>query len=225
MAIEKTLVLLKPCTLQRGLVGEILGIFERKGLHLCGLKMMQLTDELLSEHYAHLSEKPFFQRVKDSMMTAPVIAVCLAGVDAIAAVRALAGPTNGRTAAHGTIRGSYCMSFQENIVHASDGPETAAVELKRFFKPEEIFDWKQCTIDYLYANDEFCRVHHACREAYNTKEETKIEGLRPAILQAQPSFCDLPRAPERQNLPNAAISVTLLRQKYTLRTPIIYGVS
>ncbi len=155
MALEKTLVLLKPCTLQRALVGEITTIFERKGLRLCGMKMMQLSDELLSEHYAHLSEKPFFQRVKDAMMTAPVIALCLEGVDAIAAVRALAGPTNGRNAAPGTIRGSYCMSFQENIVHTSDSPETAAVELARFFRPEEIFDWKQDTFEHLYACDEF----------------------------------------------------------------------
>lgn len=155
MAIEKTLVLLKPCTMQRALAGEIIGIFEKKGFKICGMKMMQLSDELLSEHYAHLSGKPFFQRVKDSMMTAPVVAMCLAGVDAIAAVRALAGPTNGRNAAPGTIRGSYCMSFQENIVHASDSPETAAMELARFFRPEEIFDWDQCTFPYLYANDEF----------------------------------------------------------------------
>lgn len=155
MALEKTLVLLKPCTLQRALVGEIISIFEKKGLHLCGMKMMMLTDELLSEHYAHLSEKPFFQRVKDSMMTAPVVAMCWQGVDAIAAVRALAGPTNGRNAAPGTIRGSYCMSFQENIVHASDSPETAEVELKRFFNPEEIIEWEQCTFPFLYANDEY----------------------------------------------------------------------
>ena len=149
MAIEKTLVLLKPCTLQRALVGEIISIFEKKGLHLCGMKMMMLTDELLSEHYAHLSEKPFFQRVKDSMMTAPVVALCLQGVDA------LAGPTSGRHAAPGTIRGSYCMSFQENIVHASDSPETAAVELRRFFRDEEIIEWEQCTFPFLYANDEY----------------------------------------------------------------------
>ena len=155
MAREKTLVLLKPCTMQRALAGEIISIFEKKGFRICGMKMMQLTDELLSEHYAHLAEKPFFQRVKDSMMTAPVVALCLEGVDAIAAVRTLAGPTNGRNAAPGTIRGSYCVSFQENIVHASDSPETAKVELARFFKPEEIFEWKQCTFDYLYANDEF----------------------------------------------------------------------
>ncbi len=153
--IEKTLVLLKPCTLQRGLVGEVIKRFEQKGLHLCGLKMMQLDDAILSEHYAHLSAKLFFQRVKDSMMTAPVIAMCLEGVDAIAAVRKLVGVTNGRNAEPGTIRGDLCMSFQENIVHASDGPETAEAELKRFFKPEEIFTWKQSYFDYLYANDEF----------------------------------------------------------------------
>lgn len=155
MAIEKTLVLLKPCTVQRALVGEITSIFEKKGLQLCGLKMMQLTDELLSEHYAHLSTKPFFQRVKDSMMAAPVVAMCWAGVDAIQTVRTLAGPTNGRNAAPGTIRGSYCMSFQENIVHASDSPETAAAELKRFFRDDEIFEWQQCSFPFLYANDEF----------------------------------------------------------------------
>lgn len=153
--LEKTLVILKPCTLQRGLVGEITHRFERKGLRLAGMKMMQLTDGLLSEHYAHLSSKPFFQRVKDSMMTAPVIVCCFEGVDAIQTVRTLAGPTNGRLAAPGTIRGDYSMSFQENIVHASDSPETAAIELTRFFKPEEIFDYKQATFDYLYANDEY----------------------------------------------------------------------
>ena len=100
MAIEKDpSYCSSPARCNAPLVGEIISIFEKKGLHLCGMKMMMLTDELLSEHYAHLSEKPFFQRVKDSMMTAPVVALCLQGVDAIAAVRALAGPTNGRHAA------------------------------------------------------------------------------------------------------------------------------
>ena len=85
--MEKTLVILKPCTLQRGLVGEITNRFERKGLRLAGMKMVQLTDEILNEHYAHLSAKPFFQRVKDSMMACPVIVCCFEGVDAIEAVR------------------------------------------------------------------------------------------------------------------------------------------
>ncbi|MCD8261340.1 MAG: nucleoside-diphosphate kinase [Bacteroides sp.] len=153
--IEKTLVILKPCTMQRGLIGEIVNRFERKGLRLAGMKMIQLTDEILSEHYSHLSTKPFFQRVKDSMMTAPVIICCWEGVDAIQAVRTLTGPTNGRLAAPGTIRGDYSMSYQENIVHASDSPETAAIELNRFFKPEELFEYKQVTFPYIYACDEY----------------------------------------------------------------------
>ena len=154
MAREKTLVLMKPCTLQRGLVGEITSLFEKKGLHLCGAKMMQLDDGILSEHYAHLASKPFFQRVKDAMMAAPVIAMCWEGVDAIRVAHDLAGPTNGRNAAPGTIRGAYCVSFQENIVHTSDSPETARAELARFFKPGEIIEWKSCYDDYTYASDE-----------------------------------------------------------------------
>ena len=155
MAVEKTLVLLKPCTMQRALIGEIINRFERKGLRIAGLKMMQLTDALLSEHYSHLAEKPFFQRVKDSMMACPVVALCLEGVDAIEVVRTLTGPTNGRLAPAGTIRGDYSMSFQENIVHASDGPETAKAEVARFFRPEEIYDWQPNNHAVTYANDEF----------------------------------------------------------------------
>ena len=154
MGLERTLVLLKPCTIQRGLIGEVIHVFERKGLKVAGLKMMQLDDKILSEHYAHLSEKPFFQRVKDAMMVCPVVAMALEGVDAIEVVRTLAGPTNGRVAAPGTIRGTYSMSFQENIVHASDGPETAKAELNRFFKPEEIYDYKLSTWNNIYACDE-----------------------------------------------------------------------
>ncbi len=152
--IEKTLVLLKPGTLQRGLVGSVLTRFERKGLHIVGMKMMQLSDELLSEHYSHLREKSFFQRVKDSMMAAPVIALCLEGVDAIEVVRNLTGVTNGRNALPGTIRGDLSMSYQENIIHASDGPDTAKEELKRFFKNDEIFDWSETSINFIYCSDE-----------------------------------------------------------------------
>ncbi len=153
--LEKTLVIFKPCTVQRAMIGEIFQRFERKGLRLAGLKMMQLTEDLLNEHYAHLSTKPFFKRVKDSMMMSPVVVCCFEGVDAIAVVRSLAGPTNGRLAAPGTIRGDYCMSYQDNIIHASDSPHAAVEEISRFFKPEEIFAYRQATFDYLYANDEF----------------------------------------------------------------------
>lgn len=118
------------------------------------MKMVQLTDEVLSEHYAHLSSKPFFQRVKDAMMVCPVIVCCFEGVDAVQVVRTLTVLLTDVWRLL-TIRGDYSMSFQENIVHASDSPETAEVELKRFFKPDEIFEYKQAVFGSLYANDEY----------------------------------------------------------------------
>ncbi len=121
---------------------------------MAGMKMMQLTDELLNEHYAHLREKPFFQILKDSMMCTPVIACCFEGIEAVRVVRAMAGSTNGRNALPGTIRGDYCMSNQQNIVHTSDSLENAEVELARFFRPEEIFDFESSNLKYLYASDE-----------------------------------------------------------------------
>ena len=153
--MEKTLVILKPCTIQRGLIGEIISRFERKGLQLAGMKMIWLTDNILSEHYAHLKEKPFFQRIKDAMSVCPVIVCCWEGVDAIQVVRQLTGATNGRNSQPGTIRGDFSMSVQENIVHASDSPETAAIELKRFFNDDELFDYKTNNLLAIYANDEF----------------------------------------------------------------------
>ena len=153
--MEKTLVILKPSAVQRALVGEVTARFERKGLRLCGLKMMQLTNEILNRHYSHLATKPFFQRIKDSMMAAPVVCCCYEGVDAVETVRAMTGSTNGRKAAPGTIRGDFGMSFQENIIHTSDSPENAVVEIYRFFKPEEIFDYKLANFQFLYANDEY----------------------------------------------------------------------
>jgi nucleoside-diphosphate kinase len=152
--MEKTLVILKPCCLQRGLIGEVIHRFERKGLQLCGMKMMQLTDDILREHYAHLVEKPFFKRIKDSMEASPVIVCCWKGIDAVQVVRAMAGPTNGRQAPPGTIRGDYSMSVQENIVHASDSVETAAIEMARFFNNDEVFEFNQHQLEFLYANDE-----------------------------------------------------------------------
>lgn len=155
MSLEKTLVILKPSAVQRGLIGEITTRFERKGLRLAGMKMMQLTDELLNEHYAHLSEKPFFQRVKNSMMASPVIVCCYEGVDAIQVVRSMTGATNGRVAIPGTIRGDFSVSSHENIVHTSDSPKTAIEEINRFFKPEELFEYKQVHMPYLYHTDEY----------------------------------------------------------------------
>lgn len=152
--LERTLVLLKPSTVERALIGEIIGRFEKKGLRIAGMKMLQLDDEILDAHYAHLKGKPFFGILKASMMKTPVVAMCLEGVDAIAVVRYITGYTNGRKADPGTIRGDYCMSNQQNIVHASDSPEAAEAELNRFFKLEEIFDLGNMNLSRLYAVDE-----------------------------------------------------------------------
>lgn len=152
--MQKTLVILKPSCLQRGLVGEVTKRFEQKGLRLAGMKMCQLTDEQMSQHYAQHAGKPFFQQLKDAMMVTPVIVCCYEGVDAVEVVRQMAGATNGRKSLSGTIRGDFSMSFQENIVHTSDSPETAEIELHRFFSDDEIFDYPQPQFSFLYAADE-----------------------------------------------------------------------
>lgn len=152
--METTLVLIKPSGVQRGLAGKVIGRFEQKGMIITGMKMMQLNDAILREHYAHLVDRPFFPTLERSMMSSPIIAIALKGVNAVAVVRAMTGATNSRNAAPGTIRGDFGMSGQENIVHASDSPENAAIELARFFKPEEIFNYEPCTITSIYEPDE-----------------------------------------------------------------------
>lgn len=152
--MEKTLVILKPSCVQRALIGEVISRFEKKGLRLSGMKMMQLNDNILDVHYAHLKDKPYFQRVKNSMKASPVVVQCWSGKDAAKVVRNIIGITNGRNAAAGTIRGDFSMSFQENIVHASDSAESAELELPRFFADEEIYDYKITTQNFLYADDE-----------------------------------------------------------------------
>ncbi len=152
--MEQTFIILKPSTISRGLVGDVITRFQRKGLTICGIKMMTLNEAILREHYAHLVDRPFFPMLVKSMMRTPVIVMVLKGVDAVAVVRSMVGATNCRKAAPGTIRGDFGMSGQENIVHASDSPENAAIEIARFFKPEEIFDYDIITGPALYAPDE-----------------------------------------------------------------------
>ncbi len=152
--METTLVLLKPSCVQRQLIGEIVNRFERRGLRISGMKMMQLSDAILKEHYAHLVDRPFFPSLAASMQASPVVALAISGVDAVKVVRVMAGVTNGREAAPGTIRGDYSVSNQQNIVHASDSVENAAIELKRFFRPEEIFDYTSGAFNYVYGEGE-----------------------------------------------------------------------
>lgn len=152
--MERTLILIKPDALQRGLVGEVTSRFERKGLKLVGSKMMKLSEAIVLEHYAHIADKPFFPGVRDFMMSTPVIAQCWEGVDVVETVRTITGVTNARKASAGTIRGDLSMSLQSNIVHASDGLEAAAVEVKRFFRDDELFDWNKNNLKDLYADGE-----------------------------------------------------------------------
>jgi nucleoside-diphosphate kinase len=153
--MEKTLIIIKPSAIKRDLIGEIIHRFERKGLQLAGLKMIQLNDQLLDEHYEHLKERPFFQRIKNAMMQTPVIVCCWKGIDCVRVARNMTGCTNGREAAMGTIRGDYSISIQENIIHTSDSVENAQIEIARFFKQDEIFEFDQLCRSVLYANDEF----------------------------------------------------------------------
>lgn len=152
--MENTLVLLKPSCLERNLIGEVIGRIERRGLIICGMKMMMLDEKILREHYSHLVDKPFFPLLAKSMMAAPVIALCLKGVDVVRVFREMTGATNGRNAQPGTLRGDFCMSGSLNIIHASDSVENAGIEINRFFKPEEIFDYTPANMSFIYEVDE-----------------------------------------------------------------------
>ena len=151
--MERTFVLFKPDAVQRSLLGECVARFERKGLKLVACKMVWLDDKLLDVHYAHHKARPFFPRLKQFMKTSPSLATVWEGVEAVKVVRDLVGVTNGRNALPGTLRGDLSVSTQSNLVHASDSVETAEAEVKRFFRKEEVFEWKRIEALY-YADDE-----------------------------------------------------------------------
>jgi len=152
--MQRTLVLFKPDTLQRGLVGEIVHRFERKGLKIVALKMIAASEAMLEEHYAHHKDKPFFASLKKFMMSAPLVGLIVEGRDAIAVVRKMAGVTNSREADYGTIRGDFSISQSNNIVHVSDSEEAATEEIHRFFDKDEIHDWERTISPFLYSEDE-----------------------------------------------------------------------
>lgn len=136
--MERTLVLLKPDAVNRRLCGEILRRFELRGLKFVGLKLLRVSPELARQHYAEHVNKPFYPQLEAFITSGPVIAVAVEGPEAITVVRNMLGPTNGRQAPPGTIRGDFGLSRQMNLVHASDGPEAAARELALYFRPEEL---------------------------------------------------------------------------------------
>lgn len=154
---EKTLVLIKPDGVQRGLIGEVFKRFERKGLKVIGAKMMSLDEAVLREHYAHISDKPFFPGVSQFMQRSPVLAICLEGLDVVTAVRKIVGITKSREADAGTIRGDFAMSVACNVVHASDSVDTAMKEVPRFFKPDDLFEYEKNEYEHVYMEDELVK--------------------------------------------------------------------
>lgn len=154
MALEKTLILIKPDAMQRRLAGTLLSRFENKGLKIVGLKLLKVTKELSAEHYAEHVEKPFYPLLEEFITAGPVVAIVAEGPEAISVVRSMMGSTNGRESAPGTIRGDYGVSRQMNLVHGSDGPEAAAREIKIYFKPEELIDYETSLGGWVCADDE-----------------------------------------------------------------------
>ncbi|MCP4522607.1 MAG: nucleoside-diphosphate kinase [Candidatus Gracilibacteria bacterium] len=139
--METTLILLKPDTVERGLIGEVISRLENKGLKISGLQMIQLDDAIIAEHYDFLADKPFFPGIQAYMKRTPVVAIAATGVNAIATVRMLTGATNPSEALPGSIRGDFGLTIDANIIHASDSSENAAIELQRFFKGEGVFEY------------------------------------------------------------------------------------
>ena len=154
MPTERTFVLLKPDAVARKLTGEILGRFERRGLKTIALKLLKVTPELSKRHYAEHVSKPFYPMLEEFITSGPVVALVLEGPGAIGVVRAMLGPTNGRDAAPGTIRGDFGLSRQMNMVHGSDGPEAAAREIPIYFQPEELVSHTTSLDPWTCAGDE-----------------------------------------------------------------------
>jgi len=153
--LERTLVLLKPDAIQRGLVGTILSRFEAKGLKIIGMKMRCFSRDLLEKHYAVHRERPFFTNLVDFMSSSPALAMALEGKDAIEVARNLIGATNAAKAAPGTIRGDLGMSFSNNLVHGSDGPDSAKFELDLWFgDPQELCTWTPVQDAWVYSIEE-----------------------------------------------------------------------
>ncbi|MBR3151487.1 MAG: nucleoside-diphosphate kinase [Erysipelotrichaceae bacterium] len=130
---ERTYIMLKPDCVQRGLIGEVIARIERRGYRIADMKMINLSEAILREHYAHIADKPFFPETLKYMTSGPVVAMIVEGENAIEGMRLLMGPTRFGAAQPGTIRGDFATSTTYNIIHGSDAPETAEAEIRRFF--------------------------------------------------------------------------------------------
>lgn len=148
--MERTYLMVKPDGVQRGLVGEIISRFEKKGLKLIGLKMMQIPREMAESHYGEHKGKAFFGPLVDYIISSPVVAMVLEGKDAVATAREMMGATNPLKASPGTIRATYGMDIGRNIIHGSDSPESAKREIEIFFRPEELVTYTRAVEAWIY---------------------------------------------------------------------------
>lgn len=141
MAVERTFVAVKPDGVERILVGEVVGRFEKRGLKLVGMKFMKVTKEMAEQHYGEHKGKPFYEGLVSYITSGPIVAMALEGKNAVALARQVIGATKPLEAAPGTIRGDLAVEIGRNIVHGSDSPENGQREIGIFFKPEEIVEW------------------------------------------------------------------------------------
>jgi nucleoside-diphosphate kinase len=148
--MEKTLVIVKPDAVERGLIGEIIARFERRGLKIVAMKMIQIDEDLARRHYAVHEGKPFFAGLIRYITSAPVVVMVLAGNSAIELVRRTMGATKPLEAAPGTIRADLAVEIGRNLVHGSDGPETAAQEIALYFSDDELLDWSRDTDRWIF---------------------------------------------------------------------------
>jgi nucleoside-diphosphate kinase len=154
MEMQRTAVLVKPDAMQRGLIGEIITRFERKGLKLVGMKMVAMSDEQLTDWYEEHKDKGFFGDLKNFMGSLPIVAMAWQGIDAVKVVRKLVGATSGREAEAGSIRGDFGMSQQLNLIHASSDPKAGERELSIVFGKDELFDYSGAMDSTVYADYE-----------------------------------------------------------------------
>lgn len=149
MTVERTLIIVKPEGVQRGLTGEVISRFEAKGFKLVGLKLIKITPELAARHYAEHEGKPFYPGLIKHITSSPVVVGVLEGPNAIGVTRAMMGPTKPWEAPAGTIRGDYAVSMGLNIIHGSDGAESAAREIANFFSADELLDYPRATDPWI----------------------------------------------------------------------------
>lgn len=148
--MEHTFVMVKPDGVQRGFIGEIINRFEKKGINIVGLKLMQIPTAMAEKHYGEHKDKPFFKELVDFITSGPVAAMVLEGKNVVPIARTMMGATNPKEAAPGTIRGDYAMVISNNIIHGSDSPESAEREINLFFNDNEIIDYEKATEHWIY---------------------------------------------------------------------------